>query len=113
MIFLHIFDDYILQSFCLGSLKQRDWWKQNAPKKMYKYDYLVALFMHSFSWSFMIMIPTFFYNNFNIYVFIGNLLIHFITDHLKANMRKINLVVDQSIHILQIVMTYLICFVWL
>lgn len=56
MIFCHIVDDYYLQGW-LASAKQKSWWEKNAPEKLYKYDYLAALFMHSFSWSFMIMLP--------------------------------------------------------
>lgn len=56
MIFCHIVDDYYLQGW-LASAKQKSWWEKNAPGKLYKYDYLAALFMHSFSWSFMIMLP--------------------------------------------------------
>ena len=56
MIFCHIVDDYYLQGI-LASMKQRQWWKENAPNKMYEHDYIVALIMHAFSWSFMISIP--------------------------------------------------------
>ena len=38
-------------------MKQKKWWQENAPQKLYKYDYIVALIMHSMSWSFMIMLP--------------------------------------------------------
>lgn len=111
MIFLHIIDDYCLQAFCLSKLKQQDFWKENAPDKQYRYDYLMALFMHSFSWAFMIMIPTMINNCFIWWLFIVNLIIHFIVDHLKANLKKINLIVDQSIHIVQILLTWLLCFI--
>ena len=58
MIFLHIVDDYYLQGW-LASAKQKSWWEQNALDKLYKHDYIMALFMHSFSWAFMIMlVPT-------------------------------------------------------
>ena len=58
MIFLHIFDDYKIQAGVLAMLKQRDWWReQDTYKPLYKYDYIVALIMHSFSWAFMIMLP--------------------------------------------------------
>ena len=56
MIFCHIVDDYYLQGG-LTSMKQKKWWQENAPQKLYKYDYIVALIMHSMSWSFMIMLP--------------------------------------------------------
>ena len=110
MIFCHIVNDYYLQGW-LASAKQKLWWEKNAPGEMYKHDYLAALFMHSFSWTFMIMlVPT-------IYVllvggiwspitFITNLVIHMVVNDLKANRKKINLVQDQSIHMVQILATW-------
>ena len=42
----------------LASMKQKSWWqKQEQYTDKYKYDYIVALIMHSFSWAFMIMLP--------------------------------------------------------
>ena len=75
MIFMHIVDDYYLQGV-LASMKQKQWWEKNAPDKLYKYDYIVALIMHSFSWTFMIMIiPTIYYilnaDNWLVYRVIG------------------------------------------
>ena len=115
MIFCHIVDDYYLQG-CLASMKQKKWWQENAPQKLYKYDYIVALIMHSMSWSFMIMLPIAISMNLNVsalfaVVFIGNTIIHAVVDNLKANKLKINLVVDQSIHILQIIITYIILYI--
>ena len=113
MIFLHIIDDYCLQGI-LASMKQRDWWKENAPAKMYEHDYIIALFTHSFSWTFMVMFPIACCLGFAIdakfvVFFFGNLLIHGLTDHLKANVKVINLCVDQTIHMIQILTTW-ICF---
>jgi hypothetical protein len=110
MIFLHILDDYGLQAPCLCNLKQRSYWEINAPNPLYRYDYLWALLMHSFSWSFMIMLPIAWAMSFNITipficVFIANVGIHALTDHLKANEYKINLWEDQIIHIGQILIT--------
>ena len=111
MIFLHIVDDYFLQAPTLGKLKQKQFWEENAPDKKYKYDYLMALFMHSFSWAFMIMIPTMINNCFIWWLLPINLIIHFVVDHLKANLGKLNLIADQSIHLVQIVLTWLVCFI--
>ena len=113
MIFCHIVDDYYLQGK-LASMKQKSWWEKNAPDRLYKYDYVVALAMHSFSWAFMIMLPIAVSQNFDIgagfaAMFVVNTAVHAIIDHLKANKRKINLVTDQSIHISQIIVTFLIC----
>lgn len=109
MIFLHIVDDYYLQGI-LASMKQKKWWKANAPDKKYKYDWVVALIMHSMSWSFSIMLPIALYNGFQVgmsfmLVFVVNTVIHVFVDDLKANRYKINLIIDQSIHIVQILVT--------
>ena len=56
MLFCHVVDDYYSQGI-LASMKQKSWWEKNAPDELYKNDYKMALFMHSFSWSFMIMLP--------------------------------------------------------
>lgn len=114
MIFCHIVDDYYLQGW-LASAKQKKFWKENAPEHMYRFDYIWALIMHSFSWAFMIMLPIAFVKGFNVdryfvSIFICNLVIHAITDDLKANKRIINLWTDQLIHIGQIVITSLILF---
>lgn len=114
MVFCHIVDDYYLQGW-LASAKQREWWKKNAPNEMYKYDYLVALFFHSFSWTFMMMLPLLIYTILfgGVYyqlLFIGNIVIHFYVDNEKANKKKINLVQDQLYHMMQIFGTWLLWF---
>lgn len=114
MIFLHIVDDYYLQGW-LASAKQKLWWEQNAPDKLYKHDYIMALFMHSFSWAFMIMIVPTIYTlvvaaNIPLIVilFVGNLLMHMIVDDMKANKKEINLVQDQLMHLTQIFITWVL-----
>ena len=112
MIFCHILDDYTLQGW-LADAKQKQWWKVNAPDPMYKNDYIMALIMHSLSWSFMIMLPIAIYSHFDvnvlfIIVFIFNFIIHCIVDDLKANRHKINLIQDQIVHLLQVLLTYII-----
>lgn len=113
MVFLHIVDDYYLQGW-LASAKQKSWWKQNAPDELYKHDYIMALFMHSFSWAFMIMlVPTVYAltvaSNITLIValFVGNLCLHMIVDDKKANKKEINLVQDQLMHLAQIVITWI------
>lgn len=111
MIFLHIIDDYKLQAGVLNNLKQKKFWEENAPDELYKYDYIWALIMHSFSWSFMIMLPIVFVINFNIntlfiIMFLFNLVTHAIIDDLKANRHAINLIQDQIFHIIQIILTW-------
>lgn len=110
MIFAHIVDDYYLQGI-LASLKQKTWWEnQKSYKSMYKYDYIVALIMHAFSWSFMISLPILYFGftKWIVVAIILNTIIHGIVDDLKANKHKINLIVDQSIHIVQIIITWIL-----
>lgn len=112
MLFLHIVDDYKLQGI-LANMKQIQWWK-NHPEytDKYKYDYIPALIEHSYSWSFMIMLPIILYLKpiaaWWVSALIINMIIHAVIDDLKANKLKINLIVDQSIHILQIFITWLV-----
>lgn len=106
MVFCHIIDDYCLQGI-LASMKQRSWWIKNAPEKLYRNDYLMALAMHGFSWAFMVMLPVAAYLNFdpspNFYaMFLINWAFHSIIDHMKANIHIINLIQDQLLHIVQI-----------
>ena len=119
MIFLHIVDDYYLQGI-LAKMKQKSWRKENAPDKLYRYDYIVALIEHSFSWTFMTMLPItvcmIFYRDlldaevswpaWCLFLLL-NMVFHSIVDHAKANRRSINLVQDQLVHFLQIVATWL------
>ena len=113
MIFCHIIDDYGLQGI-LASMKQKSWWqKQEQYTDKYKYDYIVALIMHSFSWAFMIMLPIIVISGFKIGVpfviaFIVNTVVHGVVDDLKANKMKINLVQDQVIRVAQIIITAII-----
>jgi len=110
MVFMHVLDDYVLQGV-LAQMKQKDWWVKNAPDSLYKNDYLMALWMHSLSWSFMIMLPLALYVYCDVGIlfvvgFIINTLIHFIVDDLKANKHCINLWQDQVAHLIQIAVTF-------
>ena len=112
MIFCHIVDDYYLQGV-LAKLKQRSWWEENAPQEEYKNDYKIALRMHAFSWSFMIMLPIAAAINFNVdinffFMFIINAVFHAAVDDLKANKYRINLWTDQLTHIGQILVTFIL-----
>ena len=97
--------------------KQKSYWEQNAPDELYKHDYIMALFMHSFSWAFMIMLVPSVYtlimttniNNASLaiaLVFLTNLCLHMVVDNSKANLKKINLVQDQLYHLAQILITW-------
>lgn len=113
MIFMHILDDFCLQGI-LASMKQKEWWKkQEQYKEMYKYDYIVALIMHSFSWTFMVMLPIAITMKFKLPIefyscFVPNVLLHAFIDDMKANKGEINLWIDQIIHIIQITVTAIV-----
>ena len=116
MLFLHIVDDFYLQGI-LAKLKQRKFWEENAPQKLYKCDYIIALIIHAFSWCFMVHIPLLVWAfikcvEYPAYMlmstFICNTAIHAYVDDLKANKLKINLVTDQTIHFMQIILTFFI-----
>lgn len=113
MLFAHLVDDYYLQGW-LASAKQKKWWEKNAPDKLYKHDYIIALVCHALSWSIMTFSPILIYSLCNqialnwFYLALPiNLIIHAIVDDLKANKLKINLIIDQSIHFMQILLTWL------
>lgn len=115
MVFFHIVDDYYLQGW-LASAKQKSYWKENAPNKLYERDYIWALIMHSFSWSFMVMLPIAYTLRFDIHfeffvVFTLNLAIHAVTDDAEANWKRINLWQDQLIHMVQIIATSVVLYI--
>ena len=128
MVFLHIVDDFYLQPGILSNMKQKIWWEKNVDENMihkYKYDYIVALIIHALSWSIMIHIPWIVYYMANQYPkqdpksqyiilisVIENAIIHAIIDNEKANKFTINLIVDQSLHFIQIVITCIIMYLY-
>ena len=108
MLFCHTIADYNLQGW-LASAKQKSYWEENAPDKMYRYDYIMALIMHSISWSSMIMFPLMIYQLYTanslimtFIIFIANIFLHAQIDNMKANGKQINLVQDQLIHLVNI-----------
>ena len=129
MIFMHIVDDYYLQGK-LAELKQKLWWENqreyweshvpNCNYDKYKYDYIVALICHGFSWSVMVHIPmtVYFYLISELFIasywlvgsIIAQAIIHSIIDDLKANKFRINLIEDQLLHMIQILCIFIVAF---
>ena len=120
MVWMHIFDDFVLQTFWLSNGKQKDWWKKickesDIPYGFYKYDYKAALIIHSVSWSISIMIAPLIYfplvNRIDMLLFLLllgiNITIHYLMDNAKANLYKFSLIVDQIVHLIQILYTWL------
>lgn len=115
MIFMHIFADFNLQG-CLSDLKQKEYWKQvnsTYNTDTYKNDWIPSLLAHSFVWSFCVVLPLIAYgllSEWLIVLFIWNIIIHFSVDNAKCNEFKINLVEDQSLHLIQIIVTWVLAF---
>lgn len=115
MLFCHIVDDYYLQGI-LAKMKQISWWREQTNNLLYKNDWLPALIAHGISWSFMIMLPCNIYLLLNkpdtIYyfsiLFVVNACFHSKIDHEKCNRHTINLIVDQSLHLFQIFVTFIV-----
>lgn len=125
MIFLHCIADYTLQGI-LASMKQKDWWKGQVPdhkKRMYEDDYKVALLTHSFEWAFTVTVPmlAMFWRRLNVqdpayikcfFIYLSELVllisVHYQVDNDKANAKNINLKVDQTIHLIQIVVAWIL-----
>lgn len=126
MILLHIVEDFHLQGI-LANMKQKSWWDKQIidfpPKKANKYrkDYIISLIIHSLENSIFITLPiiindlyyTFTVNKDNslwitwmIYIWL-NSYYHYLIDDLKCNKMKINLIIDQLLHLVMIV------FIWL
>lgn len=118
MILLHIIADYNLQGI-LANMKQKSWWEMQIRDfkcSKYRNDYKMALIVHSFEWSVIIMLPMLLLSFANpsktinisyIVCLFLNTCIHYYIDDLKANRETINLVCDQCIHALQILLTAL------
>lgn len=116
MIFCHIIADFNLQGW-LASAKQKKFWVENAPDKLYKNDYICALLVHSFSWTFMVMLPIAYAKGFVInfdfvYFVIWNIMFHALVDDGKANQKKFSLVEDQVLHLVQIIVTFLFLIIY-
>ena len=116
MLLAHIADDFYLQGI-LANMKQKRWWEHSEwYKPLYRDDYRIALLIHSMSWSIMILLPYIVLYNISglmlFGAFITNAVIHYYVDDLKANKEQINLVVDQSIHIGQVIVTWMTLWQW-
>lgn len=112
MLLLHIIDDFVLQGVCLNKLKQKEFWKDYVTEEnqLYKNDYIMALFIHGLSWSIMIHLPFLFFDcseGLLLALIIIQAIVHSFIDNLKANAKKINLVIDQIWHFEQILLSYI------
>jgi len=91
--------------------------RRNLEK--YGRDYIPVLLLHGFEWSMFIHAPIlaarviadgWIFSDVFLVIFTASVLVnaavHSIVDHLKANRLSINLIVDQTIHMLQVAITF-------
>lgn len=112
MLLGHLVADYTLQGW-LADGKQESWWKKVCGGKipdMYKHDYIAALVCHSLYWSIFVCAPFYTSSHFLLATII-NTAVHAVVDDLKANQKRINLIQDQLIHLVQILITFAILIV--
>lgn len=118
MMLLHFVADYTLQG-CLANMKQKSWWVEQCKNygfdfAKYKYDYVCSLICHALYWTLITFAPIIFFSDLSdigiTAVAFGNTAIHAIVDHIKANKFCINLIVDQLLHLAQIIITILIVY---
>ncbi len=109
MILGHLVSDYTLQGW-LADGKQKSWWDKafggQTPAK-YRFDFVAALLCHALYWSIFICAP-FYASKFFIVAILVNAVVHAVIDDLKANRQKINLIVDQCLHLVQILVTLVV-----
>ena len=122
MFFLHIIADFCVQNDFMAKFKQKSKWldacfdefrtyeKASKMHDKYKHDYIPVLFVHAFSWAFITYLPLLHYVFYSkilmpetwcVFVLIQTF-VHMYIDDQKCNKLKINLVVDQLLHLLQI-----------
>lgn len=114
MLFCHAIEDFHVQGI-LANLKQAKWWnKYFEDFEPYNKDYIIALLIHGFEWSFFVHIPLMWFIGFTPAVCISlfvNALLHSYIDDLKCNKEVTNLKQDQILHIVQIVISLAIIMV--
>ena len=114
-LYLHCWDDFHHQG-CLKEMKQKKWWQEHPQyNDMYENDYKVCMMVHAFEWSFTVHAPYliygFYHNLFTdmkIVMSVASIAFHTLyharIDSMKANEYTINLIEDQSHHMIQLLM---------
>lgn len=117
MIWCHLDNDFRKQGI-LASMKQKSWWEQQEGyNDTYEFDYIAALWTHAIWWGIELHIPVIAYiwykgqltpTHIGLLVFVMAVQIatHKIIDDAKANLKLINLVIDQSLHVFQIFVSF-------
>lgn len=113
-LLLHLLDDFVLQDAFLNNGKQKEWWRNQTSNELYKNDYIICLLAHGLEWALLTFLPILTLEESSSWFFLLGMIIcnagvHSFVDDVKANKKKINLVTDQVIHVIQILLTY---FIW-
>ena len=109
-LFMHVLDDYGLQGVW-HSMKQRTFPGTEAEMEESNiFSAIPALLCHALSWSFMTMLPIAYYYNFQVNTyfvlfFFSNTWWHAIIQHSKPQIKGVNFALEQSFHIIQIIVT--------
>ena len=122
MVTLHVVADFHLQGI-LANMKQWRWWEKQECEftreeidrgadrvdwVSCEKDYIPALLLHAFEWSFIVCIPLMWFVGMN---WVGAVLVllntayHAYVDNVKCNHLEINLAIDQGLHMVQILCT--------
>ena len=119
MLYCHILDDFCLQGI-LASLKQKSWWEDICSvEPRFRNDYKAALIIQSFLWCFFIHIPLILHIRYCgwtyneelfLIVFVADWIIHVIIDDFKCNKHKLNLVMSQTVYLIQVIVTWILYF---
>ena len=108
---LHYVADFTLQGW-LAQAKCKLWWRKYAPDKLYQDDWLCALLAHSIYWTLVTFAPVIYFWDKQewrlLLLVLINSLFHATVDNEKANLKTISLGTDQTLHLLQIVITLVI-----
>lgn len=109
MILCHIIEDFHIQGV-MADMKQTSFWNPYGEK--YANDWKPVIILHGIEWAMLTSMPCLVMSWFDVpmwfvLVIVAMGLLHAYIDHLKANVGKINLITDQTLHMSQIMIIYL------
>lgn len=109
MILCHIIEDFHIQGV-MANMKQKSFWNPYGEK--YADDWKPVIILHGMEWAMLTSMPCLVMSWFDVpmwfvLVIVTMGLLHAYIDHLKANVGKINLITDQTLHMCQIMIIYL------
>lgn len=112
MLAMHVIEDFHLQGR-MADMKQRSWWSQYP--EMYDRDYIAVLILHGMEWSVLVSLPLLLVTGLDmppavVLAIVANGLIHAYVDDLKANRLRIDLITDQTVHIIQMLAVLLLTY---